>query len=62
MDKVKYEGRMIDHPCNHCINPKNHSNGPCTEMCCYCFSRFVAEPDTPQDTINYVLDTQDSMW
>lgn len=37
MDKIKYEGKMIDHPCDHCVNPKS-SAGHCTEMCCYYFS------------------------
>ena len=60
MDKVKYEGKMIDHPCDHCVNPKS-SAGHCTEICCYYFSRFEAGANTPKDTLNFVLDMQESL-
>ena len=60
MDKINYEGKLIEHPCDCCTNPK-HSKGTCTEICCYYFSRFEAAPDTPTDTRNFVLDMHERL-
>lgn len=58
MGKIEYEGKMIDHPCDHCVNPNNLEK-ICVDKGCYWFSHFVAGPDTPKDVRNYVEDMRE---